>query len=380
VTAYEWALDIAIGTYNRPKVLYAFLKTGLGMNLPGVRFIVIDDASEKIEDVPGLGACSTSDVFDFFACDRVLYIKKETNKGVCANIIDFYANHCSARYVMRACDKDEFINKVPIENAIAKLDADKELILVQIPLTEKNQTEDHKQLSFNYSRMNGKEYISHYIRDTHLQHSAAYAIHRVATAKKAGVPRSLHLRKHGLADLFGFDVDFILKIAATGGYIEFETEPHVRRSTIGGATEKSPLLFAYCYYQYAKRAMRDLRQLNMISRKDMQYYLSWWHLLLLRGLVVIYQPSESRTEKNTTQIHKHLKIPILLYYALECIRYNVFPDKEKRLLIKLYFQIKAPKIYNTLTQIKCFFINSKNRIKGKIYGVLARLRRVINRS
>lgn len=359
----SWKLDIVIGTYNRPKVLYTFLKTGLNMGIADIRFVIIDDASDKTEMVEDLGHSSTKDVCDHFACNNLLYIRKDTNQGICANIIDFYDNHCAAKYVMRASDKDEFINKQPIINALKKLDADDKLIIVQIPLYEKNHLTDHQLLGFHYDRMNGRDYIKHYVHDTNLQHTAGYTIHRFETSRIAGVPRSLNLRKSGLADLFGFDVDFILKMASTNGDIDFEKMTHMRRSNIGGATEKNPLLFAYCYYQYVKRTMHELRKLKMIRLSDMRFYISWWHLLLLRGLVVIHQPSPLREEKDTSQIRHHLKVPILFYYIKECIRYAIFPDKEKRFLIlNQYIGLKLPSIKKYISVI----LSVKSLIKERL--------------
>ena len=134
-----------------------------------------------------------------------------------------------------------------------------------------------------------------------------------------------------------------MKVATTGD-VDFESMPHVRRCVLGGITAKNPLTFAYCYYQYAKRIMKELLEGKYISKKIAKQYLAWWMLLMLRGLVVVYQPSDTREEKDTKRIHGRLKVPILVYFICEYIKYRVWPSTEMRALIYIYLKIKILKL------------------------------------
>ena len=259
------------------------------------------------------------------------------NIGLVDNITDYYKQHCAADYTILVTDKDQFIDAAPIVNAIQKLDSDTTLSMVVIPIRQNDDGEEQL-LTFDYPRMSGSDFIKHYIDDTTLQHCMHYGVVRVAAVKKAGVPRPLNLRAFGLEDSFGFDLDFFLMIAATGD-VTFEKQPHICRTILAGLTERFPLSFAYCYYQYAKRTLKELYQKKVITRKDVRKSISWWNLLMLRGLVVVYQPSDRRTEVDTSRIKHHLKIPVWLYLLIQYIQYQIWPTEEmKKLLYMQYLE------------------------------------------
>lgn len=165
---------------------------------------------------------------------------------------------------------------------------------------------------------------------------------------QTGLPRNLNLRRYGLEDAFGIDIDFILNIASTGD-VEFELEPHMRRNVLGGFTERYPLTFAYCYYQYAKRIMQELYTKGYVELQTKRDYLAWWHLLFMRGLAVVYQPSERRDEKNTDRIRQHLKIPAFLYLLKEMLQNKTKISGEMRSLI---FTAYLPKRFLLFKWIK----------------------------
>lgn len=338
----KWKLDVLIPTFNRPKMLHHILATGLALNIPELRFVIIDDGSRQSEEIAGLGNLSAEEVCQSFNKLSIFYIKSTENKGLAENLVNYYKEHCAAEYTLLVNDKDEFIDGTSIVNAIKKLDNDPKISLVEIPLRQKDYEEQDRPLLFDYSRMSGSDFIKLYVKDNMLQHCGMYGVLRVSAIKAAGVPRPLNLRAYGLEDAFGFDIDFLFMVAATGD-VEFEKLPHVRRSVVGGLTARYPLSFAYCYYQYAKRAMKELYKKKIIGRKDMTHYISWWHLLLLRGLIVVYQPSPQRDEIDTSRIRAHLKIPVLFYYAIQCIQYRVWPSSEMKSLLHMqYIKNKWP--------------------------------------
>jgi hypothetical protein len=180
--------------------------------------------------------------------------------------------------------------------------------------------------------MSGGEYLAHYARDNMLQHASMWGIIRVDAVRAAGVPRPLDLRRYGLDDGFGIDIDFVFMVAALGD-VDFEREAHVRRSTIGGATERFPLTFAYTYYQYAKRAMRELKARGIVTDETVRRYVGMWLREITRGLIRAYDHVEGTEEPGTKRIKRHLPMPILLYLPLECLRYGVQPPREN---IELY--------------------------------------------
>ena len=327
-------LDILIPTFNRPKRLHHLLKTGLELGIPEMSFIVLDDGSTGTEDVPGLGSVTPKMVCESFGTERVRYSSNPVNAGVAASLVRYYREVCDAEYTTMCIDKDEFISAEPYAKALAKLDADPKLSIVMLPLRQIDRVSSDRPLLFNYPRMTGREFLNIYARDPTLPHAGAYSILRASAAKEAGIPRSLNLRAYGLEDGFGIDIDNLMMVASTGD-VDFVDEPAVRRSVVDGMTERYPLTFAYTYYQYAKRLMLELKARGFVSDETKRFYLAWWHLLIVRGLVVAYRHVHgSEQEQGVKRIRPHLPMPILLYLPLECLRLRVMPRKET---VKVYF-------------------------------------------
>lgn len=333
--AAQRKLDVLIPSFNRPALLYHCLSTGLSLQIPGMVFVVFDDGSNLVENVPSLGAATTAQVCASFRTKRVVYIRNPENMGVAATWQHYYRHLCTATYTMSVTDKDEFINAAPIASALAKMDADPKVSMVIIPMRQKDRADSDRAMLFDYRRMSGREYLARYVEDTMLQHCSMWGIMRTEAARRAGVPRPIGLRRYGLDDGFGIDIDFVFMVAVTGD-VEFEREPHVRRSTLAGGTEKFPLTFAYTYYQYAKRAMAELRDRGLVSETTRRRYLGWWLLLIARGLIVAYQPVHgTELERGTERIRRHLPLPILLYLPVEALKYRIRPNQE---LITLYWR------------------------------------------
>lgn len=321
-------LEVVVPTYNRPAKLHRLLASGLALAVPGMRFVVIDDCSTVCEEVPGIGLASTEEVCASFDTDRVTYLRNERNVGVAASWQRYYRDLCKAEYASTMTDKDEFIDPAPIVSALGKLDTDPGLAMVVLPLRQNDRLMEDRGLLFDYPTMSGRDYLARYVQDSRLQHCSMYSIVRVEAIRAAGVPRPLGLRRWDLDDGFGTDIDFVFNVATTGD-VAFERDAHIRRSTLAGGTERYPLTFAYTYYQYAKRAMRELRARGFVTRETARRYLSLWILLICRGLLVAYRPVHgTELEPGTERIRRHLRMPIHLYLVVECIRHRIRPTRE----------------------------------------------------
>ncbi len=327
-------LDVLIPCFNRPNYLHRILKTGLELGIPGVYFVVFDDASNGFEEVPGLGSVTTEMVCRSFNDERVVYTRNPTNMGVAKSLERYYRELCDAEYTSLLNPKDEFIDAAPIVSALTKLDADPKVSFVVYPLRQIDRVETDKPLLFNYNRMTGREFVAAHVRDTMLQHCSGYAILRVSALRKSGIPRDLDLRAYGLEDASGIDHEMLFTLATTGD-VEFESAPPVRRTIVDGYTERYPLTFAYSQYQYARRLMAELEPRGFVSAETRRLYISFWHLIIARGLVVAYRHVHgSEQEHGVSRIRPHLSMPILLYLPFEALRFRVWPRKET---IKTYF-------------------------------------------
>lgn len=321
-------LDVIVPSYNRPARLHKLLQSGLALGVPGLHLVVIDDGSDLAEEVPDLGMLDTEAVCRSFDDPRIIYLRNPQNMGVARSWERYYQDFCDADYTMSVTDKDEFIDGAPIVSALAKLDAAPDVSMVVLPMRQRDRGADDREMSFSYGRMPGAAYLATYVNDPMLMHCSMWGVIRVAAARAAGVPRLMDLRRYGLDDGFGIDIDFVFMVAAQGN-VDFEDRPHVRRSTLAGGTERYPLTFAYTYYQYARRAMRDLRARGAVSRATERTYVAMWILLISRGLLVAFRPVHgTELEPGTRRIAGHLRIPIHLYLILQCLRYRVKPTSE----------------------------------------------------
>lgn len=332
-------LDIVIPSFNRPQRLFKLLETGLALAMPGVYFVIIDDGSCLSEYVDGVGEMDTQAVCEYFQSPAIVYIRNSQNIGLANSWIAYYEYHCQAKYTLSMVDKDFFVDKSPILNALHQLEQNDALSMVVIPLLQEDRAQQHLLIDFDYPVMSGRNFISRFIHDVRLQHCASYGVKRVSHLRAAGVPKNLQLAKFGLEDAFGIDIDLIFRLAPMGD-IAFEKKPHIKRVLMDGATERYPLTFAYTYYQYAKHALQCLKKDKMIQMVDAKQYIGFWLLLILRGLVVAYRPVHgSEMEKGTARIQKHLKIPIHVYLLKEFVRYRIKMNEESIALYRLSLQL-----------------------------------------
>ena len=212
--------------------------------------------------------------------------------------------------------------------------------MVVIPLLQQDHANSDLLIDFNYTKMSGRQFISSFINDPALQHCSSYGLKRVSFIKQVDALQNLHLINYGLDDLFGIDINLILRLATVGN-VDFEQRAHIKRSVMGGSTERYPLTFAYTYYQYAKYAIRFLKKKNIIKSIDARSYIKFWLLLILRGLVVSYRPVHGvELEKGTQRICKHLKIPINLYLLLELMKHRIKPSDEMLMLFRLSIKLR----------------------------------------
>jgi len=321
-------LDFLIAVYDRPAYLHRILQTGLALDIPGAHFVVIDDNSSLVENVPALGHATVESVCRSFRDPRVIYSRNPRNMGVAKSLIRYYEDLCNADYTSLLNPKDEFLDGAPIREALAKLDADSGLTFVVYPLRQADRVTDDTPLSFDYDRMTGKEFIARHVEDPNLQHCSGYAVVRVSAARKAGIPRDLDLRSYNLEDASGIDHDMIFSVA-TEGDVDFVSEAPIRRHISGGYTERFPLTFGYCQYQYARRLMRELEPRGFVSAQTRRRYLGFWHMIMARGLVVALRHVHgTELEDGTSRIKSHLTVPFLIYLPLECLRFRVLPRRE----------------------------------------------------
>lgn len=326
-------LDVIIPTFNRPSRVFSLLQSGIELALEGVYFIVIDDGSTSKEHINGVGELDTLDVCKYFKNANIIYLRNKNNIGLACSWMEYYQQHCNAKYTMSVVDKDVFINREPILGALNKLEQDPSICMVVIPIFQKDRSQDELIISANYTKMSGKKFITKFINDPKLQHCSSYGVKRVSSIKNAKVPNDLKLRQYGLDDGFGIDINLVLLLAAQG-YVDFEHNAHIKRNIMGGGTERYPLTFAYTYYQYAKYTLNVLKNSKLVNNNEIKSYIKNWLLLVLRGLVVAYRPVHgSEKENGTSRIANHLKIPIHIYLVKELLKYRIIPSKE---MLNLY--------------------------------------------
>lgn len=367
-------VEVIIPTFNRPATLFNILKSGIGLNNADIRFVILDDGSTLSETVSDLGELTVKQVVDCFDKAFVRYLHRPVNDGLASATYQYYKHHCLADYTIHVTDKDEFLNNAPIVTATLKLDSDPKIMMVQIPISQWNGQEQIP-LDYNYSRISGAEFIKNYVRDTRMQHAGISGLLRASKVIELGLPRILGLRgkglyENGLEDAFGMDLDILMNLVAAGD-VDFVNSPHLKQNIVGGATAKFPLSFAFCYYQYAKRVMHELLCKKIIEKSTMKYYFKWWLLILTRGLVVVYQPSDFRIEKDESRVSSYIHKPVIMYLLLEHLRYQIVPDNEARGIIKLYFEMRHPRFVQKINSFFAIFIKGKSFVR-KIKNFLLR--------
>ena len=238
--------------------------------------VIIDDGSSLKEKIPNVGYLDTENVCKSFKSQNILYYRNNKNSGLAVCWDKFYNGLCDSKYTLSVTDKDEFINGKSIKLAIQAMDKDENLSVSLIPLKQQDRSQSNFKFNFKYkNKMSGKDFLYCYVRDTDLMHCSMWGIYRYKHHNSFNKPRSLNLWSFGLDDSFGVDLDFVWNAVVKGDVIFF-SEPHVRRSTLEGGTEKYPLTFAYTYYQYAKGITKEMFLKKMLDKHSIKIYKFMW--------------------------------------------------------------------------------------------------------
>jgi hypothetical protein len=331
-------LDFLIAVYDRPAYLHRYLKTGLALDVPGINFVVMDDASSKSEEIPGLGKLTVEEVCRSFGDSRVIYSRNPTNMGVANSLVRYYRELCDAEYAALQNPKDEFVDGEPLREALAKLDANPSVSLLVYPIRQGDPENADTLFSLPYNRMPGKEFIARHIQDGNLQHCSSYAIVRVSDARRARIPQNLDLRAKGLEDGSGIDHDMLFRVAILGD-VDFASGPPIRRWIGDGYTQRLPLTFAYTQYQYARRLVLELGRAGWISRESQREYLSFRLMLILWGAMAVRCRYTGVVEADFSRLAEHLGMPLWLYALLECVRFGIWPTRR---MVSLYVAAFMP--------------------------------------
>ena len=359
-------LDVIVPSFNRPLRLYSFLKSAIKQNISGMYLVIIDDGSTLKEKIPNIGMLDTMGVCKFFKSSNILYYRNTKNSGVAVCWETFYNYLCNSKYTMSVTDKDEFINGNSIKKALKAMDQDENISTSLIPLKQKDRSNDNFIFYFKYKdRITGKKFLYHYVRDINLMHCAMWGIYRFKHHNSINKPRSLDFRSHGLDDGFGIDLDFVWNAVVKGDVIFFD-QPHIRRSTLEGGTEKFPLTFAYCYYLYARRITREMLLKENIDKYSVKKYRLMWLKLILNGFIIsLNHKHGTEKEIGRSRIKKHLKKPIVIFVFLEylknCILFDVIlPSFKKSILKILKFFMMEPELSRLLS--KSIILSFKKKI------------------
>lgn len=327
-------LDIVIPTYNRPKLVDRCVRSALALDLPGLRIVVIDDGSTLTEMIDDGTTKDTPAVLAALNDPRLVYERLPSNAGLGAVFETYARKLVRAEYMTVINDDDVFIDAAPIREAIAKLDSDPGMALVQISLIRRSDDQKiDETIRLPYPTLSGRDFLHHYIDDDPIKHTTMYGIFRTAHIAATGALVSLRLRDHGLEDAFGIDTDFLFRVA-TMGRAGFVDRPHVLRRETEGLTERYPCSFAYCYYQYILRGLGYLRQKQFIEPQYARRFVRYWlKVMLMMFSASLFAPTAR--EHGDERVRHHLGYPLHLYIILQFLRFRIWPDRESRQLFLL---------------------------------------------
>lgn len=347
-------LDIIVPTLDRPSEVHNLIVNFLEINEPNFYLYIIDDGSNDREYIEGYGYLSTFEVCNIYISNsNILYRRRPTNMGVAEAWNLYFSSEINAKYAMFLRDKDRIISFDPIIMGIKKLENSGNLSLVILPIDKRDRIQAANSSKFNFAKMDDIGFLEAYIENEILQHCSmgGGGIYRVIDAKNRNLPNIMGLCKYGLDDAFGIDFDFLMRLVKDNK-IDFIAEPGIRWVKGGGATEKFPLTFAYCYYQYVKRIFSttyNQQRFKKIKKK----YIKFWILLMIRGHYVSLNPVHgTESEYGTSRIKYHLNGSFYNYILFEMIKNQIIPNFEMiRLLIGAFLFEKnsdlLPK-YNSL--------------------------------
>jgi hypothetical protein len=332
-------LDIVVPTYNRPIYLYKLLSNFVELNCSNIYLYIIDDGSDLYEYINNIGYLNTKDVCNYFKNKNVLYFRKNDNLGVADAWKDYFSSENIANYAMFLRDKDQIISLEPILEAVKKLETDSSLAIVILPIEKIDRIDNQLTTMKNYPKMAYLDFLKVYIDDEILQHCSmgGGGIYRTSEAIIKNIPSSLGLNKFGLDDAFGIDFDFLMTLIH-GKNIDFVNKPSIRWVSGGGATEKFPLSFAYCYYQYVNKIFTTIYVNSKENKKIKRKFIKFWILLMIRGHYVTLNPVHgTEAEIGTSRVKYHLNKSFYLFILYELLCNRIIPNLEMtRLLLGSY--------------------------------------------
>lgn len=324
-------LDVVIPTYNRPRLVERCVTSALALSVEGLRVVVIDDGSNRAESLDDGTRGDTPSVLQRFDDPRLVYHRIEPNGGLGGVFETYRRELIGSPYMIVVNDDDVFIDGAPIEEALSRLEADNELALVQISLIRRSDDRNiDQQIELPYPTLSSRDFLRTYIRDEPVKHTTMYGIFRTENIARTDALVSMGLRRYGLEDAFGIDTDFLFRMASCGK-TSFVNRPHVLRRETEGLTERYPVSFAYCYYQYILRGLTFLRRRDLIDRADARDFVRYWMKVTLMMLAAS-MTAPTALERGEERIRQHLRYPLHLYIALQMLRFGFWPDAESRQL------------------------------------------------
>lgn len=320
-------IDIILPTFNRPRLLDRCIRSTLALDVPGLRLVIIDDGSTVFEQLDDGSTSDTPSLVKRFSDPRLVYTRLEKNSGLGVVYETYVQRLIGAEYMTVINDDDVYVDGGPIKEAINKLDTDPALAFVQISLIRRSDDKKIDEfIALPYPTMTGADFFRRYVYEEPIKHTTMYGIFRTANVKATNALVDMHLRDYGLEDGFGIDTDFLFRMA-TMGNVGFVNRAHVLRRETDGMTDRYPVSFAYCYYQYILRAIDYLREKSLVEPKYIRGFVKWWMKVMLMMLSATLSDPTKR-ERGAERIRSHLKYPFHLYIAMQYLKFGIWPDKD----------------------------------------------------
>ena len=333
----HFSLDVFIPSKNRHKIVYALLKRLSRYKLKGIRILIVDDGSDAIKQEESFPFTTYRQIFDFFDHPSFELVTLSEGVGLADVWCMYYNGELGpiSRYVVNPTDKDIFIAIEPIKKSIKLMDQENDINLVTFGCRVTSRHETNHYLPTQDIITSGKLFLEEYFLDENLQRCSPYSMKRNDIILKRGGLRHYNLKRWGLIDAFGIDMEQFLNVAISGRVARV-SEPYIRIITKEGATERFPLCFAYCYYQYIKRVLQEFKKSKNVEKSKIHHFIKFWHLLIIRGLYTsLNHVHYTELEVGRSKIGSKLKIPVHLYILKEKIIWRIgFSDEELKLFFK----------------------------------------------
>jgi hypothetical protein len=336
-------LDIVIPTYNRTFLLYRLIQSAIKIKLlvNNVYIVIIDNGTTLKEDIPSFGYVDTYEMFLKLAHKNVLYKRLKENQGVGGAWEWYFKSNSIAKYFLPIPDKYIFLNTEFIKPSLDILNRDEKISLVINPVLVNDRSCNEYEVNPGiYGTFTDKHFFKEFVARESLQHLAlgGASILRSSIVINKRLPRRLYLNYYGLDDGFGIDADLLFNIVE-GSKVFIGSHLSVKVNTQNGGTERYPLTFAYCYYQYLKRVCKEMVVNQAMQKVDMKKHLGFFILLMLRGYTVSLNPVHgTESEVGTSRIKAHMRKSFIFYIINEVVSQGLILSPEaKKTIIKLIY-------------------------------------------